>query len=230
MPIRLNLLAEDQAAEDARRRDPFKRSIWVAGFVVCLVLLWGLSLFLKIAWAKAEVAGSTTKWETIAKSVKQVETNQRMVSEIDGKLTALTQFTTNRFLWANCLEALQQTWVEDIQLLQLKSEQTFTQNEPPKLPANASPAVLAITKTGGSATERITISLSGRDFSPRVGVQVPRYIQGLSGAPFFQQQLQKTNSVQLTSLSAPQVEPQRKTAYVVFGLKLNFQEKERPAL
>ena len=110
MPIRLNLLAEDQAAEDARRRDPFKRSIWVAGFVVCLVLLWGLSLFLKIAWAKAEVAGSTTKWETIEKSVKQVETNQRLINEIGGKLKALTQFTTNRFLWANCLETLQQTF------------------------------------------------------------------------------------------------------------------------
>ena len=30
MPIRLNLLAEAQAAEDLRRRDPVKRALWLA--------------------------------------------------------------------------------------------------------------------------------------------------------------------------------------------------------
>ena len=40
MPIRINLLAEQQAAEELRRRDPVKRAIWVAGFFVVVVVVW----------------------------------------------------------------------------------------------------------------------------------------------------------------------------------------------
>ncbi len=34
MPIRLNLLAEAQAAEEMRRRDPVKRALWLAGLII----------------------------------------------------------------------------------------------------------------------------------------------------------------------------------------------------
>ena len=34
MPIRLNLLAEAQAAEEARRRDPVKRAVWMAALII----------------------------------------------------------------------------------------------------------------------------------------------------------------------------------------------------
>jgi len=40
MPIRLNLLAEAQAAEEARRRDPVKRAIWIGALLVSVVLVW----------------------------------------------------------------------------------------------------------------------------------------------------------------------------------------------
>ena len=40
MPIRLNLLAEAQAAEEARRRDPVKRAILAAAFLVAIMLAW----------------------------------------------------------------------------------------------------------------------------------------------------------------------------------------------
>ena len=39
MPIRINLLAEAQAAEEMRRKDPVKRAVWIGGFVIFLVLL-----------------------------------------------------------------------------------------------------------------------------------------------------------------------------------------------
>jgi len=38
MPIRINLLAESQALEEMRRRDPVKRAIWVGVLVVSLLL------------------------------------------------------------------------------------------------------------------------------------------------------------------------------------------------
>ena len=40
MPIRINLLAEAQAAEELRRKNPVKRGIWIGGFLVLVVILW----------------------------------------------------------------------------------------------------------------------------------------------------------------------------------------------
>ena len=46
MPIRLNLLAEAQALEESRRRDPVKRAVWAGVFLV-----------LALAWPRARLVG-----------------------------------------------------------------------------------------------------------------------------------------------------------------------------
>ena len=62
MPIHLNLLAEAQAAEEERRRNPVKRAIWIAILFVVLILVWSSSLQLKAILIRSEVSrvwGST---------------------------------------------------------------------------------------------------------------------------------------------------------------------------
>jgi hypothetical protein len=227
MPIRINLLAEDQAAEEMRRKDPVKRSIWVAGFVVFLVALWGLTVFLKITIANAELTHRLDQWKSMEKAVREVEDERKRALETEQKLWALAQFSTNRFLWANALNALQQTCVDNVQLVRLKSEQSYVPSEPSRLPTNQMARGAATAKGGAGAVERIMVQLDGRDFGPQPGEQVARYREALAGSPFFQAVLQKTNSVLLTGLSPRQVDSAKKTGFVVFGLQLNFQEKER---
>jgi uncharacterized membrane protein YiaA len=53
MAISINLLAEAQAAEEQRRKDPVKRAALAAGFVVFLVALWATTLQLRIMASKA---------------------------------------------------------------------------------------------------------------------------------------------------------------------------------
>ena len=55
MPIRINLLAESQALEDMRRRDPVKRAIWVGVFLGLVILAWSSSLQLKAMVAKGKL-------------------------------------------------------------------------------------------------------------------------------------------------------------------------------
>ena len=226
MPIRINLLAEDQAAEEMRRKDPVKRSIWVGSFVVFLVLLWGLTIFLKSIIARAELSSSEGRWKSMEKKVKQIEVDRKQTAEIEKKQSALTQFTTNRFLWANALNALQDTLVDNIQIIRLKSEQVYVGGEgakpPPGVPAAAAGPAHS---RAGFAVEKIVVHLDGRDFSERVAERVPQFKESLANSSFFQACLQKTNSVMLTSLSAPQAE--KKGPCVVFGLQLNLQDKER---
>jgi hypothetical protein len=123
MPIRLNLLAEAQAAEDLRRRDPVKRVLWAAALLVCLMLVWSSSLQLKTMMASREVSKAENLMKDNTNEFQQVIQNQRKTEDVRHKLASLEQLATNRFLHANTLNALQQTFVEDVQLIHFRAEQ-----------------------------------------------------------------------------------------------------------
>lgn len=218
MPIRINLLAEAQAAEELRRKDPVKRSIWIGGFVVFIVLLISMTLQFKIMQARSEVSSLQMSWKSIEKQVQEVNDHRNKKNLLEQKLSALDQFTTNRMLWASALNALQHTPVADVQLTRVRTEQVFTLNETP--PAKGSDATAAKTQ---SVTERTLVTLEGKDYMN--GDQVPKFKDSITTNIFFQSYLQKTNKVQLTSLSAPQ--PDSGRTFREFGLQLFFQDKER---
>ena len=222
MPIRINLLAEAQAAEEMRRKDPVKRAVWIGGFVVFLVLLCALTLQFKIIVVRSEMKSLQAGWKVIEKKVQDVNEHRATTRGLAQKLSALDQFTTNRMLWATALNALQLTTVEGVQLARVHTEQNFTQTEGrarTEVAGNITPAKPA------TATERIVVTLEGRDYSARPGDAVPKFKQTLVGSPYFDSILQKTNKIQLTSQTAPQAELGR--TFVGFGLKLFFDEKER---
>ena len=220
MPIHINLLAEAQAAEEMRRKDPVKRAAWIGGFVVFLVLLCAMTLQFKIIVAKSEVNGLQASWKTIEKQVQDVNEHRNNAQELERKLSALDQFTTNRMLWATALNAFQHTPVDGVQLVRVHTEQTFTVNNDGGRPSpdgkGAKPSTV---------TEKIVVNLDARDYSARPGDQIPRFKQSLVNNSYFESALHKTNKIQLTSQTAPQMESGR--PFVGFELKLFFEEKER---
>jgi len=217
MPIRINLLAEAQAAEEMRRKDPVKRSIWIGAFVVFLVLLASATLQFKIIAVRSEVSGLGVQWKSIEKRVQEINDHRNNTRDLEHKLSALNQFTTNRMLWANTLNALQHVPIDGVQLVNLRTEQTFLLNEAPKARTEAGVSI----GKGPSVTERILLTIEGKDY----GDKVQSYKQALADYSYFESRLHKTNKVQLTSLSAPQLEGGR--MFRAFGLQLFFEEKER---
>src|SRR3954471_4408701 len=109
MPIRLNLLAEAQAAEEMRRRDPVKRAIWVGAILASLMLTWASSLQFKTMMAANEVGRVEGQMTANSNSYKGVLDSLKKKDEIQGKVLALYQLSTNRFLQGSLLNALQQT-------------------------------------------------------------------------------------------------------------------------
>ncbi len=219
MPIRINLLAEAQAAEEQRRKDPVKRSIWVGGFIVFLVLLVSVTLQLKIMQARSDVSTLQLSWKSIENQVQEVNDHQNKKKALEQKLSALDQFTTNRMLWANALDALQHTPVPEVQLIRIRTEQVFALNE--STPARGADS--AASSKRQTVTERTLVTLEGKDYLN--GEQVPKFKESIATNLFFQAHLQKTNKVQLTSLSGPQNDSGR--TFREFGLQLFFQDKER---
>src|SRR4030095_16615964 len=103
MPIRLNLLAEAQAAEEMRRRDPVKRTIWVGAILVSLMLAWSSSLQLKAMIAANEAGRVEGQMNQNSNSYKAVLDDLKRKDDLQGKVRALCRLSTNRFLQGNLL-------------------------------------------------------------------------------------------------------------------------------
>ena len=78
MPIRINLLAEAQAAEEMRRRDPVKRAVWIAGALVLVVAAWVVFLQVKIMKASGQLryVGITTSEGRCHRDFEQIMRTQ----------------------------------------------------------------------------------------------------------------------------------------------------------
>lgn len=226
MPIRINLLAEAHAAEELRRRDPVKRGIYGAVFVVSCVLVWALTLQLKIVAAKHELSTLETQWKKIYKDYQVAVDKRRRSLEVEQKLAALQALNTNRMLWGNALNAFQQTLngVDDVQVVRFKTEQAYHFQEEIKPRTNSTSVIPG---KPASSTERMTITMEAIDLSAPAGNQVNRYKEAIAGVDYFQKNLQKTNGVLLTTLSPPQTSAASKNPFVNFTLQCYFPERSR---
>src|SRR3974390_1147464 len=103
MPIRINLLAESQALDEQRRRDPVKRVIGVG--VVAVVLMVGVStwLQLKSSIIKLELKRAESQFTARKNEFQQVTDNKQRLADVTHKLGALNQLATNRLLYGTLL-------------------------------------------------------------------------------------------------------------------------------
>lgn len=225
MPIRLNLLAEAQAAEELRRRDPVKRAIWIGGLVVALVVVAGSSLQFKISSQKDQLNALERQLNLQTNEYHLAQTEKKKLEETVDKLAALRRLATNRFLWATALNAMQQTTVEDVDLLHLKGEQTYMLTEETKARTNELNQV--IPAKPATVSERIVLTLRAKDVGPGPGNQITKFKDAIASSPYFQGMLGKTNEVNLTSRQPPQVDPDSGKPCVLFTLECRFPEKVR---
>jgi len=217
MPIRLNLLAEEQAREEMRRRDPVKRAMWAGGLVVALVLIWSCSLQLQAMIAKAEVSHVEAAIVANTNRYKLALEAQKLLQDAETRLAALDELATNRFLQGTLLNALQQAAADDVSLTRLRSEQIYT-------------AAMAIrpgkTNKQPVMAESIVITLDAKDEGPNPGDQITGYRQVISATPYFKEALGKTNVVRLTNLGNQQAAADGKP-YLPFTVECRLPEKRR---
>jgi hypothetical protein len=214
MPIRINLLAETQAAEDLRRRDPAKRLIYCGAFLVALMLVWSSSLRLEAMMAKKEVGDRQTLIQTHTNEFNRILMDQKNMAAFKEKLGALNKLTNSRFLQGNLLNALQLVNVDGVQMTRLAVNQDYF--------------YVAGTRaqTNGWVTEKIVVKIDARDSSTNPGDEVNKFKEAVASQSYFQTMLKKTNGVQLVNLSASQVGPDGKP-FVTFTLECNFPEQTR---
>jgi len=224
MPIRLNLLAEAQAIEDVRRRDPVKRVTFIGGLLVILMLVWASSLQLRAIIANKYLNRVQAAMNAKATDYKHVMENRKRIEEATVKLSALQALSTNRFHNGTLLNTLQKTTVDEVQLLHLKVEQNYLLAEEVKARTNGSKVLPASPAT---VTEKIALMLEGSDTSASPGDQVPKYKDALATNPYFRAPEGAVSQVNLKNLAAPQISPETGRALVLFTLEWRAPEKIR---
>jgi hypothetical protein len=222
MSIRINLLAEQLAEEELRRRDPVKRAVLGACALAALLVAWGGYLQVRLARAQGEVAAVEAQFRQVESQFKLVRTNQNRIAQADRKVAALRQMTTNRFLWGPALNALQFAMVDNVQVVRLKADQTFTLTEGTKAVTNAS------TVTKGrppSVKEKVLLSIEARDYSTQPGGQILNFQGALNSNAYFQANLKKA---ELTGRSAPQADATDSSRmFVLFTIDCQYPERSR---
>jgi hypothetical protein len=224
MPIRLNILAEAQAAEEMRRQDPVKRAIWVGCLLVVGMLVWSSSVYVNALMADSDL--NTVQAAIIARSneFSEVQVQQKKLDDFRRKLAALHRLSTNRFLNGNLLDALQRVTVADVALIQIKVNQAYLTTEAVKDKTNTEGRITR----GKPATisEAISVALDARDSGPVPGDQVSKYKDALTTNAYFQAELSKTNGVRLTFVGSPTVAPDSKP-FVLFTVECRYPEQTR---
>jgi hypothetical protein len=224
MPIRINLLAESQAVEEIRRRDPVKRGIWIGICIVLMVLVWSSSLQVKITIANGKLGNLEGKLNSKTNEYTKVLDNGKKLAEINLKLAALNKLAAGRFLQAPLLDAFQHSPVDGIQINHMRTDQIF--EVVPESPSVKAEGGRVIPGRPGVAVEKIKLTLDARDASASPGiVQVNKFKDIISQTSYFEAAHISSNNITLKSITPPNFDPETQKPFVMFKLECAYQER-----
>lgn len=223
MPIKINLLAEAQAEEDLRKRDPVKRAIFMGVFLVILALVWFSSIMLVHVVASQKLNGVLGEIQNHTNDYARVQVNLKKIADVQSKLDALQLLSASRFLQGDFLNACQELYVPNVQLTRLRVDQTYSTTAGAATVTNNFRVIIG---HPGGTVEKITITFDAKDFSANPGDQVNHFKDALSQEDYFKTNLDPTNGVRLLDLSPPQTASDTKP-FVLFTMECTFPEKSR---
>jgi hypothetical protein len=224
MPLRINLLAEAQAAEELRRRDPVKRAAYAGTILVAALLAWATLLQARITLNKSQVSRLKSEIEALDRDYTEIVKSQKAVNDARQKLAALERLSTNRYLSGNLLDALQTAHVQDVRVVKIKTQFDYTMTAPTRPKTNAFNVVPG---QPAKSTEQITVQIEALDSSDFPGDQVDDYKQVVASLPHLESLFQEEEKdVRLTSLNPPQTDGAGKP-YVLFTLECKYPEQVR---
>jgi hypothetical protein len=224
MPIRINFLAEHQAAEAAKRRDPVKRVQMIGVSLVLVLIIWSAYLQVRLMAANSKVDDVESRYIQIEAQHRLVRTNFAIATDAGSKLAALRQLATDRFLWARPLNALQYVAVEDVELSALRGKQSYTLAEATPAVTNKSGTIRA---KAAASREKVVLHLEARDYSTNPGDHIRLFQDAISENFYFKTNLHK---VEMTGRSPIQSSPSLRggtRSFVVFTLECQYPERVR---
>jgi len=220
MPIRINLLAEAQAAAELRRKNPVKRGIWIGSFLVCVIFLWIVNLQLNILFEQKNFHNIEADWKTKMTNYAAVTNEMVKSAEVERKLAQLDYLSTNRFLWGPVLNALQQTVVDQVQVTRVRGDQSIVHEDAHDIVNGASKEHIR-----AGMVEKVTLVIDAKDLKPD-DESYAKYKKNLSSFDFFTNRLQGRGFIMAGTLGPRTVDPvDPSRQFITFTLAAQFPEE-----
>lgn len=210
MPIRINFLAERQAEDEVRRRDPVKRAMLAAAGLIAVMLVWGGSRQYELLRVRREADHYRRQISALTNYSEAVRLKNQLVV-MEQRLQDLRKRAADRFLWAPVLHALQYATVANVHLVRLRGQQQYTE-------AAKGTNVAARAPITGS----LRISITGQDRQD--GNQISQFQSAIAAQPYFATNLAK--AVELEGRGPRTEDPEAPgKPYVEFYLNCDFRER-----
>ena len=217
MPIKLNLLAESQAQEEMRRKDPVKFASFVGALLVVIALVWFSASLATLKMTENKLNQVKAEIKTHLNDFAVVKTNQMKIAGCQKRLEELENLNNARLLQGPLLDGLQQIYVPNVAIIRTRLDQTFSVKEGTQTKSGRGP---------GTAVERTLLTIDAKDYSANPGDQINRFKDSFTKSQYFKSVLE-TNGVRLAgSPSAPQSGTDGKS-FVQFTLECRYPEKNR---
>lgn len=216
MPIRINLLAEERAADDLRRKDPLKRAIVIAAAVVGVVILFTAYNTFRVRASTQQADATREAYEQLAETELKLKEMRANTGSLENNLFALHRLATNRFLWAPVLNELQYCNLDGIKVTLFKSRQVYQHTDGVKLPPDANKPDIP-----PKAAELISFRIEAQDR----GDVYERFVAEIGQR--FDGKLKPNRGYYLDLLSEPIESPDGKDSYRAIAVECVYPETIR---
>lgn len=223
MPIRINLLAEGREAQITRLKDPVRQTMPLAGLLLSLVLLQMLELQCNIWFEHKDLDRIDRRLRAIKSNFAAINNNAVKDTDVERRLRALDQWSTNRFLWAPVLFALRQSVTDDVRVTRLKGEQVRSKEQALHIGKGSKQKTIP-----GATVEKVTLYIDAKDASLD-HQNCLKFKQTLGDSDFFVERLGRRDGFVLDELLKPAAESPATTnrTVVTFALAAHFPEVRR---
>jgi len=207
MPIQINLMADALAEQELRKRDPAKRAVYVGALAVVMMLVWYSSILLEHMVAKSNLDRIQSEIQARTNEYNVALASLRILHTGENRLKSLNNLSSARFLQGDLMNALQQLYVSNVNLMRIEVSQHY-------IPSAADAKVPGI-------TESTVLTLDSKDSSPNPGDQVNHYKDAIAQLDYFKSRLMANDGLKLSSLSPPQAAPGSSPS-VLFTISCRF--------
>ncbi len=151
MPIRINLLEEEQKQKLARKRDPVMMAVRLGVMAVFAVLVYSLILYPRERSLKEQLTALHSEWSLCEKKFQHTDEKIKDLKKVAARTELMRWQVKNRFLWAPQLELYKDIVPTNVQITRLVGRREVV-TPAPSANSKAAPP---------SPTEMIKVTLEG---------------------------------------------------------------------
>lgn len=227
--ITLNLLAEEQRAEQANARDPIKTSLAIGLGVLSLTMIIGTLLWSVASNRRVQVGLLQNHWDSIvaaqkSKSAESFETVKAAADEI-------YLLNRSRNLSAPQLALIKDIIPESVQLnrLSLQVATEIAEAAPASDGGDGEGTAKAKRAPARKTTERLVLLLDGRAFSTRPEIEVDNFISSLRSHPVFREQVRTIQLRSIARADSAATGSAGSGLFASFVIECQYKERDRDA-